>query len=579
MRDGVKGAISKGAVELGGPQRPSPPATKSWQAKKFPAVEKKSTPMFARVFDTAKRILSRSPSVQAGSSEPKDTPPAAAPDADADATMVTTRGGTDTPGATATPRSSAKKRVGKRELESLDTPTQVKRQRKTTLTKKKVAEDAPEAELSTEDSLQESVGEAVPTSDAPSKEGDLPIRRRTSPKVVIDKLSPPASSVKEVAEGTKQEDASMPTQDAPYETPEHQPSSVYATPATQKIIKEGSPTPKAIVSTDRIPASAKKSRGRPKKAQKDDGPKSLEVTETTTTFLDEIPSSTYESEQASIPSQNGAAASPQTKTAHMRFGSEEPIGTRDTVIINQQGHERYKAPEGQPEPAQDEDDASDSDEAPEVVTAAAATSKANLAQQEANRALQAQQAAQQAKRQKREDRIAEEQAQKRIREEAKAKKLARKLAKEQKNAAQPYADGVDALQPRINVDMSSLPALLPDSLLEAIDSQRPPTPPPQRRGKTEEELRKEKLNHHIKFLERTEKPAKDVKKGKLSVAVLGQQNRVLPPKANRDTRNVREHWLKGRKVEKKKKGGKPHHKFGKMERRAHGVSGFLRGED
>ncbi len=88
--------------------------------------------------------------------------------------------------------------------------------------------------------------------------------------------------------------------------------------------------------------------------------------------------------------------------------------------------------------------------------------------------------------------------------------------------------------------------LLPDSLLNAIDEQRPPTPPPEKRGKTAEERRKEKLSHHIKFLERSQKPIKDVKKGKLKVAVLAQQNKVLPPKVNRDTRNMREHWLKGR---------------------------------
>ncbi|KAH7359627.1 U3 snoRNA associated-domain-containing protein [Pyrenochaeta sp. MPI-SDFR-AT-0127] len=538
--------------------------------------------MFARVFDTAKRILSRSPSVQERSSELRDTPPIAP---DVHTTMVTTRGGTDTPGATATPRSSTKKRIGKRELESLDTPTQVKRQRKTATPRKNVVQETAVSELTADDSTQESGNEildtivvTVPSSDAPSKEGDLPIRRRSSPKVVAGKLSQPASAATRSVEEA-QEIVSASPQDTLYQTPEHQSGSVYATPATHMNAVEGSPTPRAKVTKNRTPASTKKSSGRQKKVQRDDGRKTLEVTEVTTKFLDEIPSSTQDSEEVSIASQDAAAPSSQLKKAHMRFGSEEPTEIHDTVIVNQQGHERYTAPEVQAEAGREEDDdASDSDEAPEVVTTAAATSKANLAQQEAKRALQAQQAADQAKRQKREERIAEEQAQKRIREEAKAKKHARKLAKEQRDAAQSNDDDTTALQSQMSVDMGSLPALLPDSLLEAIDDQRPPTPPPQRRGKTEEELRKEKLNHHIKFLERTDKPAKDVKKGKLSVAVLGQQNRVLPPKVNRDTRNVRELWLKGRKAE-KKKGGKPSFKSGKMERRAHGLSGFLRGED
>jgi hypothetical protein len=70
-----------------------------------------------------------------------------------------------------------------------------------------------------------------------------------------------------------------------------------------------------------------------------------------------------------------------------------------------------------------------------------------------------------------------------------------------------------------------------------------------------------------------------MKKGKLSVAVLGQHNRVLPPKVSRNTKNVREHWLKGRKME-KKKGGKPNFGFAnKVERRPHGSRGFLRNGD
>ena len=65
--------------------------------------------------------------------------------------MVTTRGGTETPGApapTPTPRSSTRKAAGKRELESLETPTQAKRQRKsapTSSSKKRSTKKASEA--------------------------------------------------------------------------------------------------------------------------------------------------------------------------------------------------------------------------------------------------------------------------------------------------------------------------------------------------------------------------------------------------------------------------------------------------
>ncbi|CAO2651560.1 Nn.00g041300.m01.CDS01 [Neocucurbitaria sp. VM-36] len=527
--------------------------------------------MFARVFDTAKRILSRSPSAQRPSSEIPDTRSindAITPGADV--AMVTTRGGTETPGA-ATPRSSGKKRAGKRELEALDTPTQVKRQRKSAPTpRKKVVDETPEPDTQAEEPAQTGVEEAsdtiavaVPSQADATKEEDLPIRRRTSPKVVVARASPRTSTGAESVEETSQHHVPTSTQETDFHTPEQHSGSVYATPATH-LQAGASPTPKGRTTKHPKSASAKKSSGRKKKVEEDNASNTLEVTQITSRFLDEVPSSTYESDQAT------------PKKEHVRFGSEEPVHTQDA--------KQYKMPEITKEAAatetlQDDDDSSDSDEAPEIVTAATATTKAKAAQAEADRALRAQQIEEQAKRRQREERIAEQQAQKRIREEKKAQKIAKQLAKQQTaTASSEYEDEASTNRQDIFRDMKSLPALLPDSLLETIDDQRPPTPPPQRRGKTEEELRRERLNHHIKFLERSEKPAKDVKRGKLSVAVLGQQNRVLPPKANRDTRNVRELWLKGRKVE-QRKGGKASLKHRKMERKAHGSRGFLRGGD
>ena len=538
--------------------------------------------MFARVFDTAKRILSRSPSVQTRSSEVRDTP-STSDTSPATATMVTTRGGTETPGAGAgagTPRSSARKRTAKRELESLDTPTQVKRQRKSVATpKKKAVQETPPPDVpaegpapASEEEVLDTIDVVVRSKDVPEKAEDLPIRRRTSPKVVVAKTSPTPSVGTESIEETQHHHGPAPAQDSGVHTPKQQSGSVYATPATHKQT-EASPAPKPRTAKSRTPASVRKSSGRKKTLHADDEPNTLEVTQTTSRLLDEVPSSTYETDHAPLSSQDVAASSPQPKKEHVRFGSEEPTETHDTIPAPASPQEL-----GAPEADEGDDSASDSDEAPEMVTAATATTKVKAAQAEAERALRAQQLEEQAKRQKRAERIAEQQAEKRVRDEKKAKKLARQLAKEKK-ATVPSDDEDEAsgTRPGILGNMKDLPAFLPDSLLETIDDQRPLTPPLQRRGKTEEELRKEKLQHHIKFLERSEKPAKDVKKGKLSVAVLGQQNRVLPPKANRNTRNVRELWLKGRKVE-KRKGGKPNFKHTKMERRAHG-GGFLRGGD
>ena len=86
------------------------------------------------------------------------------------------------------------------------------------------------------------------------------------------------------------------------------------------------------------------------------------------------------------------------------------------------------------------------------------------------------------------------------------------------------------------------------------------------------------MNRHIKFLERGEKPIKDVKKGKVNVSVLSQRNMLLAPKVNRDTKNIREHWLKGREADRKGRGGRKAMNFKKMERRT-APKGFLRGGD
>ena len=502
--------------------------------------------MLTHIYNTAKRILSRSPSVQDRASETRDTPPTSR---HIEVAMVTTRRGTETPGqdsAAATPRSSGRRKALKRELDALDTPTATKRQKKST--PKKVVEELQEPDAEEEavpdsaEDTSDTVNVAIPRIQTPSLEDKPPIRRRSSPKVVVAKPSPPASTTAEATEEAVEDDAPTSAQEEEFHTPEPQSDVVQVTPANNKKTA-GSPTPRATRASERI-NSAKKSNGR-KKAAPVEQEESADETAPT----------------AETPTQDAAP-----KKAHLRFGSEEPAEAQPKANMNLQGHKRYEAP---PEVADSEDDASDSDEAPEVVTTSAAISKAKASQQDAARALLAQQEKEQAKREAREQRIAEEQAEKRKREEKKAKKLA-KLAK---LAAKQQPEEKVEKSTAADIDLSGL---LPTSLLSNLPDQRAPTPPPVRAGKTEEELRKEKLRHHIKFLERTDKGPKDVKKGRLSVAVLGQQNRVLPPKANRATKNVREKWLKGRQVE-VKKGGKGI--GGKMERKAFGNRGFLRGDD
>jgi U3 small nucleolar RNA-associated protein 16 len=527
--------------------------------------------MFSQLYHNAKRILSRSPSVLEPYETSDNSPHRTAHGIEV--TMVTTRRGTETPGQM-TPRSSATKRAGKRGAEALDTPTSAKRQKKTTPKKQEVEEVVAEAteDEPAEPSVEElsgTIAVAIP-SDTTRDEELLPIRRRESPKVIVARVSPPGSIKTKDARKAQADDVPTSTIESVYETPQQQPGSVYGTPATRKK-GGGSPTPKATRSSERKQTSANQLSGRKNKKHIEVQQTTVEVTPSYSNFPDEIPSSTYESEQAPVTSQDTPFTPTPAKKVHQRFGSEEPTSTQNEIAMDLKRLDAPASAQKQPDVFED-DSASDSDEAPDVVSTTAATSLAKSAHHDTQRALEAQQDAERLKREARESRIAAEKADKRKRDEKKAKKLARQLAKQQR--FEPVVDDDDT-EERTPIDPKNIPDLLPDSILASLPDQRAPTPLPDRRGKTEDELRKEKLSHHIKFLERTDKGPKDVKKGKLSVAVLREQNKVLSPKVSGVTRNVREQWLRGRKVD-VKKGGKANVRFGKMERRAHGVRGFLK---
>jgi len=86
---------------------------------------------------------------------------------------------------------------------------------------------------------------------------------------------------------------------------------------------------------------------------------------------------------------------------------------------------------------------------------------------------------------------------------------------------------------------SNLPALLPEEILLAEPTVRPPTPPPQHKDqKNHQPLRKHKIF--------TEKPPKDVKRGPITVRVLEPANEVLAPKIVKATSSIRQSWLAGR---------------------------------
>jgi U3 small nucleolar RNA-associated protein 16 len=510
--------------------------------------------MFAQLFGAAKRAISRSPSYQGRFSEappeiPEVTTSDPAPQDTADTphttvAMVTTRRGTETPGQASTPASSAKK-IGKRELDALETPTptQVKRQRKTTVEVKRTLRSTPRKDDA--ESTQEDDDEAEDDT-AGGNTSPLAIRRRSSPKVLVEPSSP------------AKEDA--PAEDG-FHTPEPASSeAAFVTPFTSKKALAGSPTPKASQQADDTPAAAKKARGRPKKTQKEDA-----------NMPEEIPSSTQESSLASPAAASSAPANPK---AHVRFGSEEPTA-------NLKAHTRYEAPLPAAAASQEHDDdsASDSDEAPETISTSAAALKAASHAADASRAQAAQSEKELQKRTAREKRIAEEQAAKRARDALKAKKAAARAAKAARlssvaeEAQSTFSEGGGDTAPAHT--RAALPSFLPDALLADLDDVRPPTPPPEARGRTQEELRREKLNHHIKFLEQSSKAPKERRVGKHRVAVLGPQSGKMAAKVSRGTKGVRESWLKGRQGQVAK--GKP--RIGKTHRAKFGGGGFLRGED
>ncbi|PVI06332.1 hypothetical protein DM02DRAFT_14422 [Periconia macrospinosa] len=528
--------------------------------------------MFSRVFNTARQILSRSPSAQ-GRSEDCIEENTAQGEAQTETTMVTTRSGNGTgPSVENTPRSSARKTRGKRELsQEEDTPAATKRIRRSVGTKKTATEQGEEVPPTPKPRAEDpqrialdtppvSIPDRTISAQEISDQLELPSSgRRGRPKVVIPKKpSTPSASQQSAAKKVDEEPST--TRESEFYTPgTYIASPEFVTPAMYRDTA-GSPTPKPAKSsiTTRTQVS-------------NDDP-SIQEAGISHQVLNQA------SDNAPTPTQDSIPTSSLRKT-HMRFDSEEPdVNTTHGADTQPTLSGSAIQPNNTTEVQIDDhdDDASDSDEAPDVVTAATAATKVKAIQDEAARARKTIQDKDDLKKQKRMERIAEEQAEKRKREEAKAKKAAKQQAKEEQRRAK--RENASSRNQTLDFNMDSLPALLPDSVLDAVGSHRAPTPPPVRTAKSAEQLHKEKLQRHIKFLEQGEKSIKDVKRGSINVSVLAQQNALLAPKVKRDTKNIREHWLKGRQQEKMGRMAKGKMQHRRMERKATG-GGFLRGGD
>ena len=113
---------------------------------------------------------------------------------------------------------------------------------------------------------------------------------------------------------------------------------------------------------------------------------------------------------------------------------------------------------------------------------------------------------------------------------------------------------------RISTAKSVIPEFLPEEILAAEPYRRPPPEPRQIKVN-----RPQPSNKHV-FFTHDEKPPKDVRRGPVKVRVLEKRNPVLPPRAAKAAKSLREDWLTGR----SKKGG-----AAAVERRKMGTS-FVR---
>ncbi|KAJ0422779.1 U3 snoRNA associated-domain-containing protein [Aspergillus carlsbadensis] len=220
---------------------------------------------------------------------------------------------------------------------------------------------------------------------------------------------------------------------------------------------------------------------------------------------------------------------------HFRFDSEEP----EPVLPESAEQE---VPESVQAENQDVDDSSD-DEAPETVDNAAQLAKIKS---EVKKREQAKQLEEQLKKEKRRQLDEARKAQ----AKASGKRSEASVPQSAPGAATPAEDLLSessaTLQGSFTQDArhpTTLPALLPDDILNAVPDVRPPTPPPE----TQDIVQKKPTK--LRFLDKQEKGPKDVRMGDVSIRVLGgngskKPNTALPPKASKTGRSAREAWLK-----------------------------------
>ncbi|KMP05510.1 hypothetical protein CIRG_05191 [Coccidioides immitis RMSCC 2394] len=261
----------------------------------------------------------------------------------------------------------------------------------------------------------------------------------------------------------------------------------------------------------------------------------------------------------------------KTKTAHLRFDSEEP-----QLELN--GVQEDDIKENEAESQQQEEEMSDDDEAPEAVSN---TKQLQELREAERRKEEAKQRQEQMKKEKRREH------EKRLKLQAKFKPAPVEFATPSKplpaskqeeilSESSATLQGSEVKAQSSSFLLTSLPKFLPDEILLAEPPVRPPTPP---RDVEKPSMALKPSGNKLRFLDTVEKKPKDVRLGAMSIRVLEDSHSAaggktdlhnsLPPKASKKGRTIRESWMAGN-----RRGVSAVH--GGLRRTTGGPSGFLR---
>ncbi|KAK5166347.1 hypothetical protein BJ546DRAFT_257840 [Cryomyces antarcticus] len=198
---------------------------------------------------------------------------------------------------------------------------------------------------------------------------------------------------------------------------------------------------------------------------------------------------------------------------------------------------------------EDVEDSDSDDDAPEAITASSALERTRAIEAEAAKAAGEQEAAAKRKRKQRDAKL---------REQAESSKRSRKrkrLNAAEDDSAETHGDATTTMAAAENQGESNtagpsigaarkleIPALLPEEMLAAEPATRLPTPPPGS-GRDVATNQHSKSKQKLARLEKDAKPPKDVVKGPVRLRVTERENKLLPPKANKQSKSLRESLL------------------------------------